>query len=369
MQNRIRRFLPLIALALAACDESPNQFAPQSVPGAAAGQAGQAGQPAPLEAWEWSECGVFVPPDDTERTAREERQVFGVSISPDAATMVVTDVYTASAYRIAPDFQASTLLWQSDTGLELTSEFSPDGSMVAISGDGRQLLAADTGARLFGPIPPPGINIGCNQAYFRFSHDGRFVAGGGYQFGVDVYDVSGHALAATLASQGCDSAAAFSPDDSLIATGKPELYRASDFTRIWPESLEKDPPDQFAWATWVQFISEGKELVVSTCRAEPRSPDGRQFACDHVMHSVETGAAIGRSGEPTSSFAVLSQDGRFYVDTHSVYDRLRSGDSLLRAEQDIHAAAFAPNGDVIAAVKGGSLHRFCARHGSQVSAP
>lgn len=364
MENGLRRLLPLIALALAACDESSNQF-PQFVPSAAAGQAGQSPR---LEAWEWSECGVFVPPDDMQRPVREERPVFGVSISPDAGTMVVTDVFTASAYRIASDFQASTRLWQSDTGLEgsgleLTSEFSPDGSMVAISGDGRQLVAADTGAKLFGIVPPPAINIGCNQAYFRFSHDGRFVAGGGYQFAVDVYEVSGHALAATLESQGCDSAAAFSPDDSLIATGKPELYRASDFTRIWPESLDKDPADSSAWATWVQFIAGGKELMVSTCRGNEGSPDGRRFTCHHAVHSVETGEVIGTSGYPTSSFAVLSQDGRFYVDTHSVYDRFGGGDSLLRAEEDIFAAAFAPNGDVIAAVKGGNLHRFCARHG------
>ncbi len=34
---------------------------------------------------------------------------------------------------------------------------------------------------------------------------------------------------------------------------------------------------------------------------------------------------------------------------------------MLRPEDDIQAAAFAPNRDIIAAVAGGTLHRFCAK--------
>jgi WD40 repeat protein len=369
----MKQLLPFVALAfvglaLVACEEPekkfPSPFPPSSAVSEAgqAGQAGQGGKSEPSKSWVWTDCGTFVPPDDLQRPPRDERQAFGVSISPDGGTMVVTDVYTAFAYRIAPNFQESTQLWQGDTGLELMSEFSPDGSMVAISGDGRRLLAADTGTSIFGPPPPPDVPTeGCNQAYFRFSHDGKLVAGGGYKFGVDVFDVSGQAPVATLPSQGCDSAAAFSPDDSLIATGKPELYRASDHTRVWPAVIGKDEPDHLAWATWVQFTSDGTELVVSTCRAAEIARIDRRFECNHAWYSAETGEVIGKSGSVTTSFAVLSPDGRFFVDSHSVHDRLTGGESVLRSEDDIQAAAFAPDRDIIAAVAGGTLHRFCAK--------
>jgi WD40 repeat protein len=282
------------------------------------------------------------------------QRIFGISISPDGNTLVLTNAQTAAAFRVAPSIGASTPLWQAETGVELYSEFSPDGSVVAVSGDGRQLLAADTGAALFPRSLPtaPQLSAGCGIAYYRFSHDGRRVAGTNYDYGVEIYDIASLELLATLPSAGCSSGAAFSPDDDLIATGQPELYRTDDSTRLWPQTI--GTRDTNGFDSWSQFTKNGDQLVVSTC-------DG-VLECHHEFYSAKTGVVVG-SAESTRSFAVLSRDGRFFVGRGSVEDRIDGSKSLLRAEADIDAAVFAPNDDIIAAVADGSVHRFCAQHG------
>ena len=65
------------------------------------------------------------------------REVLGVAVSPDGNTLFTTSGDGALAHRLAATFQDSLAIWSGHTGLEILSEFSRDGSLVAISGDGR----------------------------------------------------------------------------------------------------------------------------------------------------------------------------------------------------------------------------------------
>jgi hypothetical protein len=58
------------------------------------------------------------------------------------------------------------------------------------------------------------------------------VAGGNCDKGVQVFSMTSRTLVATLPSASVNTGAAFSPDDTLIATGVPELYRTLREGRI-----------------------------------------------------------------------------------------------------------------------------------------
>jgi WD40 repeat protein len=101
--------------------------------------------------------------------------------------------------------------------------FSPKGSLVAVIGaEQLQLCRTDDGQEVFHQsLPNPGINI-------AFSHDGARLAYGGHFGEVVVFDVNARQPLRELV---CGSEAyclAFSPDDSLLATG-----HGDSLIRIW----------------------------------------------------------------------------------------------------------------------------------------
>lgn len=286
------------------------------------------------------------------------RPVLGLAVSPDGTAMVSTSGDQTFGYVLAEDFSDTRARWMADAQLWLAASYSPDGTLIALSGDSRALLDAETGARVFSPPPPPGVRTGCFNSYFHFSHDQRWVAGGGYDFGFDVFDADEQTLVTTLPSSTCNAAVAFSADDSLLATSGPELYRTSDWSRLWPEDVVQEP-NLAAFLTRVHFHPDGRGIEVSTCGLEASSG---AFSCATRMFEVETGAEVAKStADMFGGYRAFSPDGSWMLSGNVLLHRYSTEQRSL--SRVFTASAFAPDGDIIGGDREGNLVRFCKSEG------
>jgi serine/threonine protein kinase/WD40 repeat protein len=176
--------------------------------------------------------------------------------------------------------------------------FSPDGSLIAIVGAQQlQLCCSDSGEEVFRQsLSQPGTNI-------AFSHDGARLAYGGQSGTVVVFDVIERQSRRELVCGSHANCVAFSPDDSLLATG-----HADSVIRLWDVQTGR-----------LQAEMVGHER--SPCDLA-FSPDGRTLlssANDGAIRvrSVDQGRGYGviyRRFEPGTSDArcrlSLSSDGR-----------------------------------------------------------
>jgi WD40 repeat protein len=312
----------------------------------------------------WDECGSLALAFDPATVGHSE--VFGVAVSPDRRTVVATTLLTAQAWRVADDLAASAHAW-TVKGNEVYAEFSPDGSLVAISGDGRALVDVASGAKVFLPALPPSAvpNLeldGAFMAFFDFSRDGRLVAGSGYDFAVDVFDTATHERLAALPSGSLDTGAAFSPDGTLVATGVPELYRTGDWARLWPATVTLDaatveghhPLDS------VVFTPDGEQLVVSKCFGEAAivvlglDPNKR---CTNSLSAIADGRVLGDL-PLTGSRPVFSRDGTMLIAGGDVWT---PATGRVQHLGDFSAGVFASNDDVFVGTDDGTVKRLCVR--------
>jgi WD40 repeat protein len=257
------------------------------------------------------------------------------------------------AWRIAENFAESLPLWSADTGLEMYTELSRDGALVAVSGDNRALFDTVRGSRIFEPLPDGNVEVGCYSAFFALSPSGRYVAGSGFKQQLDVFELPSQTPVAALPTLTCNTAAAFSPDEALLATSDSEVYRTSDWTPLWQRgssfpSGESSPMDS------VQFTPDGTGIVVSRCRSgSDRTP---RFTCEHRLYEALGGSDDGSLPleAPRPSF---SSDGSWVVAGNEVY---RRGSAERRAlADDVTAAAFTAHDDIIAGADDGRLMRYC----------
>ncbi|HXK16342.1 MAG TPA: WD40 repeat domain-containing protein [Polyangiaceae bacterium] len=281
--------------------------------------------------------------------------VLSVSVSPDGKRFATTNGRALLVWNIPDDFAASSVAWVDQIDFEMYTQFSPDGSKLALSGDSRALFSAD-GLRLFSP-PPPAAPSTCPWAHFAFSPDGRFLAGAGNDYFVDVFDTATHELVTRLPSSGCNSTAAFSADGSFLVTGALEVYYTSDWSPVSPDAVVQvlaSQTDNDAMNRAI-FAPDGRHAIVSSCRTNTSIPD---------MYSICTQRLVlagGGAGAETLTLSAphpeVSPDGRFVL----------AGGGLLRLsppegralDANLTSAAFSPNGDIIAGSRDGSIVRYC----------
>lgn len=329
--------------------------------GAAPIDAGSEASPAP-RAPSWDECGTLTLDPDPSQPGR---RVTGIAVSPDGRLLVGTALVRAFAWHLADKLEESTFAWTVDTGNEVYAGFSPDGSLVAISGDGRALVDAASGTKVFSPALPPAAvpsldGPGAYMAFFDFSRDGRRVAGSGYDYFVEVFDTTTHDRLAALPSGSLNTGAAFSPDGALVATGVPELYRTRDWTRVWPATVTHEQPlkpiaSPSAYPlNSVVFTPDGKQLVVSKCIDDPIR--GR-LLCENTRFDVDDGRAVG-DARVEGSRPAFSPDGTMLIGGGDVWTP-RTGD--VKHLGDFPTGAFASNDELYVGTSDGFIKRFCAR--------
>jgi WD40 repeat protein len=322
--------------------------------GAAPVDAGSKASPAPHPP-AWDECGTLTLDPDPSNPARE---VTGLAVSPDGRLLVGASFVKAHAWHLADELGASTYAWGVSTGNEKFAAFSPDGTLVAISGDGRALVDVASGAKVFTPnLSAAPVLDGAYMAFFDFSPDGRRVAGSGYDYFVDVFDTTTHERLAMLPAGNLDTGAAFSPNGSLLATGIPELYRTSDWTRVWPAAVTREQPtDTGSYPVEnVVFTPDGQEFVVSRC-VQDLVLERQQ--CTNTLFLAQTGRAE-RPLPLSGARPAFSADGDLLITGGDIVWKLSGSDVTHLG--DFTAGAFAPNDDVFVGTADGLVKRFCVR--------
>jgi WD40 repeat protein len=184
--------------------------------------------------------------------------------------------------------------------------FSSDGRFVAVIGQTRlQICDASNGAEVDScrlPTKEGGLTV-------AFSHNGEHLACGD-RFGVIfLRDRNGNFISQTLTCESTPNAVAFSPDDSIIASG-----HADGVIRLWDAKsgqLKTKLVGHGRSVSEIAFVPDGRTLLSS-------SSDGtiRVWSTDHnrslgIFHRVfETGVELGRDVVCRLS---ISSDGRRLV--------------------------------------------------------
>jgi WD40 repeat protein len=137
-------------------------------------------------------------------------------------------------------------------------ELSPTNSLLAVIGDTHlQISDSENGREVFRQsLSKPGIDV-------AFSHDGARLAYGGEFGAISIVDISQMRTLCNLPSLSNVECIAFSPDDTLLATG-----HADSIIRIWDlatGSLRSELPGHDRFVFDLDFSADGRTLV-STSR-------------------------------------------------------------------------------------------------------
>jgi hypothetical protein len=289
--------------------------------------------PAISAAWAWNECGR-IPASSYPDLPPYSKTVWSLSMSGDGQ-LLVTNAGLATAWRVAEPFAASERLWVTGGESAFNTDVSRDGRWVATSGDSRSVLDARSGTALvLSPteevISPNPLCLGTE---FRFSPDGRYVAGKRYGTQIDVFDLTTLRRVVQIETGGCGQGLAFGAEHITSPEGS---FRTSD----WTPTAELTPtPSTTGLVSPCVIHLEPSSAIPTTCC---------QAAC-----RTEVGDITISGGRHAS----LSSEGHWLV-AGGTLAHLPSGETRVLDEQ-ANEALFAPNGDVIVGEHSGDLVRFC----------
>jgi hypothetical protein len=294
-----------------------------------AGMAGATVDPDVTRRYTWAECGAIGP------EPLRYREVTSLDIDATGTFLVTNDV-TATAWAVAEPFDQSVPLWSHGGEGAYNTDVSEDGSMVVVSGDLRLVYDARTGDSL--PIPQPAVppitSDLCIFTEYRFSPDGRFVAGKHYDTVVEVFETTGFTLVAELETMGCGQGLRF--DGATIMT--PEgVFRTSDWTATSP--LQPTNGTMGLPPQCLVFL-EPRYGVPTTCCGG--------FDCQTTFEGV----TLNGGRHPR-----FSSEGHWLIAAGTLL-HAPSGETRVLDEM-ASEALFAPNGDVIAGRTDGTIVRYC----------
>jgi WD40 repeat protein len=296
------------------------------------------------------------------------RPINHLALSRDGSLLVSNVLsFAAFAFKLAPRFADSRVVWGAAIEINLEVDVSADGKTVAVAGDGRVLYGGADGRIVWPtpPLPPPTdvlIPV-CLPVRLRFSPKMTWLAGNNYTRVLEVFDVrnlSRGTAPVPLVNlpAGCD-AVAFSRDERLMATSGAALYRtaptAAGWRKLWSAFVPAPPEDDLitsGFANDVSFSPDERQLLVSRC-AQPNA------GCVVSLLSVETGAVLRGLPELQSPHPSFSPDGSWIVAGGTLL-HLPSGEvRLLDPGMATTTALFTPDGDIIAGSADDVLTRYC----------
>lgn len=280
-----------------------------------------------------------------------------LDISDDGSVLVTIANVETIAWQVAEDFASSTATFSILGEGTINVDVSADARWVAVSGDVRFAVDAAGGRMAWRDDAFPEMPIACLGSELRFSPDSRLLVGKRYATTVDVFDATplepGLAvlppseLLTRLPTGGCGQGIAFSADGSELAT--PEAtFPTSDF----PPPVEPgrgsgsgilDPT-----RAYIEASPSGGPYLVTVCTSD-----------EGCRSSLGTRGLAGLGSTQGGSHPRFSSEGHWIVSggklLHLPTDAARTYD------ENATEALFAPNGDIIAGERDGSLVRFCRR--------
>jgi WD40 repeat protein len=352
----------LTALLIAACDSSGANPTFHWIQAGSAGsgaerpspQAGSAGAADKNASWSWQQCGTL--PAVIEPDEPNARALMAVSVSPDGNWLVSTTGKQAYLWQLQPVFEDSVMFRLLDSGLEIYGAFSDDSQRVAISGDDVAIFDVSSRALLGRPVVPPAVIDGCYSAFLALAHQQPWSAGSHWGLAVTVWSGLDFQTLTKLPTPNCNTAAAFSADDSLLVTSALQLYRTSDWSLLWPQGapLFTEPRlHDFALLDSVQFAPGGARVLLTNCGGP--SP---VVECRNSLFSTGTGE-LWATVPLMAARPSFSPDGSWLAAGGEVY-HLESGTVRLLVDQ-MPASSFTPNGDIVMGGSDGRLQLWCRR--------
>lgn len=274
--------------------------------------------------------------------------VLSVAVSPDGAHALTTTGETLLSWKLASPMELSSLEWTADAGHEYNARYSSDGKLVAVSGDKPVVLGAD-GKLVFRPEPLPSAD--CNSIEsLAFSPDGRWVARSAFGT-VDVFEQATWTQVKRIPAKGCVVSASFSPDSRFLMTSVPEMYETEGWTQAWTSDVvvEGSP---IAYS--VTFLPSGREAISSGCSFGTLYRSTTPIRCSAHLFTVG-GRDLGWLA--LSSWPSVAAGGDWIIGGDMAMIRRNGLPGFLPTT--ISASTFAPNGDIIAGMYDGQVHRFC----------
>ncbi len=241
--------------------------------------------------------------------------VISLTFSPDSKYLVSVGFRPGTVLLWNLNDKSSRPLLESNDYLH-SAAFSPDGSLLAITGE-------TEGVRLFETTswnPVRHLKLEGAGAFLEFSRDGSQLAVGAWEKGTDLYNTSTWQVAHHLPIQlSRVRALDFSPDDSLLATANQDAS-----VQIWDLSTHQEIQirrghSRVVWS--VDFSPDGKRIAtgskdgsVKIWNTKPASPNPETLyhaderilslgisAVDETLIAGDASTAIYQSGQATPS--------------------------------------------------------------------
>jgi hypothetical protein len=206
------------------------------------------------------------------------------------------------------------------------------------------------------PIPyfSSGATNPCIWLQLKFSPDSRFVAGSGQGRSIEVFRTGDFARVAAISTPVCNVRIAFSTTTSTIMTS--ELVRYStDTWRPTEQASSSSGSSEFGPFDDI-VLSEGDLNVAFSSGCEQVFEDARER---EVCRTTVTGPNAADLSALDAPFPSFSPEGHWLVAGNRLV-HLPSGETRV-FDETAGVSIFAPNGDIVAGTRDGSLTRYC-RH-------
>jgi WD40 repeat protein len=268
----------------------------------------------------------------------------------------------------------SVALWNlpsSTVALRLTDiEFgfglalSPDGALVVIGGDfldvtrtqGSGARSLYDGSIIWQKPPPPLVPMsgGCMRT-FAFSPDGTLLASG-RNYDLDLFRTDSGAPVDKLVTQVSSPGVAFSPDGLRLASSAPALWRVADRTAVWAPPTS-DPfatydPDCFS-DNWATLSHDGTLLLTQFAHF---SAD-LSWETTTTLWDATSGATLRSLDAGLPRRPIFSPDGRWILAGDRLLDVKSGEESPLGVPAAL--SLFLPDGRIVVAAASGDVSLLC----------
>jgi WD40 repeat protein len=338
----------------------------------AAGAGGSAVPLGPFTAW--TACQTLT-------TERPPRAPFALAVSADLRWLAILDTplrYVGDPAPIGREFQ-SVALWNlpssavarrlTDVAFGFDVVLSPDGALVAVSGDGAQVTSTrGSGAQalsdseiLWGFPPPPDVSDGSWMRNLAFSPDGTLLASG-QSYGVDLFRAdNGASVVDKLVAKVSSPGVAFSPDGQYLASSAPSLWRVADRAAIWAAPQVSDPyvacGSSCATDNWATFSPDGTLLLTQSAILAPAGALTWDTTTTTNLLDAASGAPLRSLSGDLPRRPTFSPDGRWIVAGDRLIDVKSGQESALGVPAVI--SLFLSDGRIAVADASGAVSLLC----------